>query len=265
MPDFFTGFLIVLLLILLNGILAMAEMAVVSSRRARLQQMAEAGNEGAATTLTLLADPNNFLSTIQIGITLIGILTGAFSGATLSDPAAALLTQLGLPANIAQPLAVFIVVVIVTYLSLVIGELVPKRLALNDPERISSMVARPMSTLARITAPLVWLLARSSQWVLRLMGVKLLDEPMVTEEEVRVLIEQGTQSGVFEPIEEEIMEQVFRLSDRTVSVIMTPRRDIVWFDVTDTLTEIRETVLVHGHSRYPGGARDGTWTMCSGW
>lgn len=256
MPDFFTGFLIVLLLILLNGMLAMAEMAVVSSRRARLQQMAEAGNEGAATTLTLLADPNNFLSTIQIGITLIGILTGAFSGATLSDPVATLLTQLSVPANIAQPLAVFIVVVIVTYLSLVIGELVPKRLALNDPERISSMVARPMSALARITAPLVWLLARSSEWTLRLMGVKLLDEPMVTEEEVRVLIEQGTQSGVFEPIEEEIMEQVFRLSDRTVSVIMTPRRDIVWFDVADTLAEIRETVLVHGHSRYPVARND---------
>lgn len=251
MPDFLTGFLIVLLLILLNGVLAMAEMAVVSSRRARLQQMAEAGNEGAATALTLLADPNNFLSTIQIGITLIGILTGAFSGATLSDPVATLLTQLAVPANIAQPLAVFIVVVVVTYLSLVIGELVPKRLALNDPERISSGVARPMSALARLTAPLVWLLARSSEWTLRLMGVKLLDEPMVTEEEVRVLIEQGTQSGVFEPIEEEIMEQVFRLSDRTVSVIMTPRRDIVWFDVADTLAEIRETVLVHGHSRYP--------------
>ena len=256
MPDFFTGFLIVLLLIILNGLLSMAEMAIVSSRRARLQQMAEDGNVGAATALTLLAEPNNFLSTVQIGITLIGILTGAFSGATMSDPVAALLMQIGLPPTVAQPLAVFIVVAIVTYVSLVAGELVPKRLALNDPERISSLVAQPMATLARITSPLVWLLARSSEGVLRLMGVKPSDEPLVTEEEVRVLIEQGTQSGVFEPIEEEIMEQVFRLSDRTVSVIMTPRRDIVWFHVDDTPAEIRDTVLIHGHSRYPVARSD---------
>ena len=251
MPDFFTGFLIVLLLILLNGVLSMAEMAVVSSRRARLQQMAEAGHEGAAAVMKLLADPSDFLSTIQIGITLIGILTGAFSGATLSNPVAELLMQLGLPGNLAAPLAVFVVVAITTYVSLVVGELVPKRLALNDPERIASAVAGPMATLSRVTSPLVWLLARSSEGLLRLLGIKPSDEPLVTEEEVRVLIEQGTQTGVFEPIEEEIMEQVFRLSDRTVSVIMTPRRDIVWFDVADTPGEIRETVLIHGHSRYP--------------
>jgi len=251
MPDFFTGFLIVLLLILLNGVLSMAEMAVVSSRRARLQQMAEAGHEGAAAVMKLLADPSDFLSTIQIGITLIGILTGAFSGATLSNPVAELLMQVGLPGNLAAPLAVFVVVAITTYVSLVVGELVPKRLALNDPERIASAVAGPMATLSRVTSPLVWLLARSSEGLLRLLGIKPSDEPLVTEEEVRVLIEQGTQTGVFEPIEEEIMEQVFRLSDRTVSVIMTPRRDIVWFDVADTPGEIRETVLIHGHSRYP--------------
>ena len=251
MPDYFTGILIVLLLILVNGLLSMAEMAVVSSRRIRLQQMAEAGHEGAAIVIKLIADPSDFLSTIQIGITLIGILTGAFSGATLSDPVATLLTQLGLPVNVAVPLAVFVVVAITTYVSLVIGELVPKRLALNDPERIASAVAGPMATLSRITSPLVWLLARSSEGLVRMMGIKPNNEPLVTEEEVRVLFEQGTQSGVFEPIEEEIMEQVFRLSDRTVSVIMTPRRDIVWFDMTDTPSDIREKVLLHGHSRYP--------------
>ena len=256
MPDFFTGFLIVLLLILINGVLSMAEMAVVSSRRIRLQQMAEAGHEGAATVIKLLADPSDFLSTIQIGITLIGILTGAFSGATLSDPVADLLIQFGLAENLAVPLAVFIVVAITTYVSLVIGELVPKRLALNDPERIASAVAGPMATLSRITSPLVWLLARSSEGLVRIMGIKPSDEPLVTEEEVRVLFEQGTQSGVFEPIEEEIMEQVFRLSDRTVSVIMTPRREIVWFDMTDTPADIREKVLFHGHSRYPVARND---------
>lgn len=251
MPDLFTGFLIVLLLILVNGSLSMAEMAVVSSRRVRLQQMAEGGNQGAATALGLLVDPSNFLSTIQIGITLIGILTGAFSGATLSDPVAALLIQLGMPQNVAMIVAVTVVVAITTYLSLVVGELAPKRLALNNPERIASIVAGPMAMLARLTSPLVWLLARSSEGLVRLLGIKPNDEPIVTEEEVRVLIEQGTQSGVFEPIEEEIMEQVFRLSDRTVSVIMTPRRDIVYFDMQDTPTNIRETVLAHGHSRYP--------------
>lgn len=251
MPDLFTGFLIVLLLILINGSLSMAEMAVVSSRRVRLQQMAEGGNQGAATALGLLVDPSNFLSTIQIGITLIGILTGAFSGATLSDPVATLLIQLGMPQNVAIIVAVSVVVAITTYLSLVVGELAPKRLALNNPERIASIVAGPMAMLARLTSPLVWLLARSSEGLVRLLGVKPNDEPIVTEEEVRVLIEQGTQSGVFEPIEEEIMEQVFRLSDRTVSVIMTPRRDIVYFDMQDTPANIRETVLAHGHSRYP--------------
>jgi putative hemolysin len=151
----------------------------------------------------------------------------------------------------AVALSVALVVLAITYLSLVVGELVPKRIALNNAERIAMMVAGPMRGLSFITRPLVWVLDKSSAGLLRLLGIKPSEEPPVTEEEVRVLIEQGTQSGVFEPIEEEIMAQVFRLSDRTVSAIMTPRTDMVWFDVEDSEEEVREVVLAYGHSRYP--------------
>lgn len=251
MSDFLTGFLVVFLLIVLNGVLSMAEMAIVSARKPRLQQMAEDGNANARVALSLADAPGDFLSTIQIGITLIGILTGAFSGATLSMPVADLLARVPALEPFAEPLAVGLMVLLTTYLSLVVGELVPKRIALNDAERISSRVAGPMLRLSQLGRPLVWLLDKSSLGLLRLMGVRPSDEPPVTEEEVRVLIEQGTQSGVFEPIEEEIMDQLFRLSDRTVSGIMTPRTDMVWFAVDDSDEVVREKVLAHGHSRYP--------------
>jgi putative hemolysin len=251
MPDFLTGFIAVFLLIVLNGVLSMSEMAIVSARRPRLHQMAEDGQDGARAALKLSEDPGDFLSTIQIGITLIGILTGAFSGATLSQPVAEVLSQIPPLEAYAEPLAVGLMVVLTTYLSLVVGELVPKRIALNNAERISAVIAGPMNQLSRLGTPLVWLLDKSSEMLLRLMGIRPNGEPQVTEEEVRVLIEQGTQSGVFEPIEEEIMDQVFRLSDRTVSAIMTPRTDIVWFDVEDPDEVVREIVLEHGHSRYP--------------
>ena len=251
MSDFFIASIVVFLLIVLNGSLSMAEMAVVSARRPRLQQMADEGVASAAEALALAEAPGNFLSTIQIGITLIGILTGAFSGALLSAPIAGLLSQAPFLAPVAEPLAVALVVAVTTYLSLVVGELVPKRIALNNAERIACLAAGPMSVLSKVSTPLVWLLDKSSHGLLRLLGIKLNGEQAVTEEEVRVLIEQGTQSGVFEPIEEEIMDQVFRLSDRTVSGIMTTRRDIVWFDVEDSYAMLREKVVDHGHSRYP--------------
>ena len=229
----------------------MAEMAIVSARKPRLQQMADEGSPSALAALNLAEDPGDFLSTVQIGITLIGILTGAFSGTTLSGPVANLLAVVPALQDIADPLAVALVVIFTTYLSLVVGELGPKRIALNNAERIAVMVAGPMRGLSFVTRPLVWVLDKSTTALLGLLGVKPSTEPTVTEEEVRVLIEQGTQSGVFEPIEEEIMAQVFRLSDRTVSAIMTPRTDIVWFDVEDSEEEVREVVLTHGHSRYP--------------
>jgi putative hemolysin len=245
------SFIFILLLIILNGLFSMAEMAIVTARKPRLQQMAEEGSPSALAALKLAEDPGDFLSTVQIGITLIGILTGAFGGATLSSPVAAQLARIPGLQNIAEPLAVGLIVIFTTYLSLVVGELVPKRIALNNAERISSWVANPMRGLSAITRPLVWLLNRSSVALLRLLGIKLNQGPSVTEEEVRVLLEQGTQSGVFEPIEEEILGQVFRLSDRTVSAIMTPRTDMIWFDVDDSDEEVREIVLAHGHSRYP--------------
>lgn len=256
MFDFLTGFIAVFLLIVLNGVLSMSEMAIVSARRPRLHQMAEDGRGGARTALKLSENPSDFLSTIQIGITLIGILTGAFSGATLSEPVAEFIGQFPPLEAYAEPLAVGLMVVLTTYLSLVVGELVPKRIALNNAERIAAVIAGPMNQLSRLGTPLVWLLDKSSEMLLRLMGIRPNGEPQVTEEEVRVLIEQGTQSGVFEPIEEEIMDQVFRLSDRTVSAIMTPRTDIVWFDVDDPDEVVREIVLEHGHSRYPVARSD---------
>lgn len=245
------SFAVVLLLIIFNGFLSMAEMAIVSARKPRLQQMADEGSPSALAALNLAEDPGDFLSTVQIGITLIGILIGAFSGAALYAPVAGALAAVPGMQGIATPLAVGLVVLITTYLSLVVGELVPKRIALNNAERIAAMVAGPMRGLSFITRPAVIVLDKSSSGLLRLLGIKPNDDPPVTEEEVRVLIEQGTQSGVFEPIEEEILGQVFRLSDRTVSAIMTPRTDIVWFDVEDNDDEVREVVLAHGHSRYP--------------
>lgn len=245
------SFLIVFVLIVFNGLLSMAEMAIVSARKPRLQQMADEGSPSALAALNLAEDPGDFLSTVQIGITLIGILTGAFSGATLSGPVASVLVLIPGLESMAAPLSVALVVIVITYLSLVVGELAPKRIALNNAERIAVMVAGPMRGLSFITKPFVWVLDKSSAALLSLLGVKPSTEPAVTEEEVRVLIEQGTQSGVFEPIEEEILAQVFRLSDRTVSAIMTPRTDIVWFDADDSDEEVREVVLAHGHSRYP--------------
>lgn len=245
------NFIFVLLLIIGNGLLSMAEMAIVSARKPRLQQMADEGSPAALEALNLAEDPGDFLSTVQIGITLIGILLGALSGATLSGPVAGLLVLVPGLQPFAEPLAVALVVLLTTYLSLVVGELVPKRIALNNAERIAVMVAGPMRGISFITRPAVWVLDKSSTALLGILGIKPSSDPLVTEEEVRVLIEQGTQSGVFEPIEEEIMAQVFRLSDRTVSAIMTPRTDMVWFDVADSEQEVREIILAHGHSRYP--------------
>ncbi len=245
------SFLIIVLLIILNGLFSMAEMAIVSARKPRLQQMADAGSPSALAALRLAEAPGDFLSTVQIGITLIGILTGAFSGATLSGPFALLLGQVPGLQRFAEPLAVAIVVVVITYLSLVVGELAPKRIALNNAERIATWVAGPMRWLSLVTRPAVWVLNKSSTGLLRLLGIKPNTDPLVTDEEVRVLLEQGTQSGVFEPIEEEILAQVFRLSDRTVSAIMTPRTDMIWFDVEDSAEQVRATVLEYGHSRYP--------------
>lgn len=244
---------IILLLIVGNGVLAMSELAVVSARKPRLQQMAEEGNEGAKVALELANHPGHFLSAVQVGITLVGILAGAFGGATLAEDLAPWIARVPLLAPYANALSVGLVVLIITYLSLVIGELVPKRLALRNAERTAAAIARPMRRLAQLTSPLVHLLSVSTDFVLRIFGVPPVPEPAVTEEEVRIMLEQGAQLGVFERMEEEMVGQVFRLADRKIGAVMTPRPDIVWIDVEDDVEAIREKISSSGRSRFPVG------------
>src|SRR5919109_1853156 len=243
-----TEILILILLILTNGLFSLAEMAVVSARKVRLQQRAEEGNKAAKTALSLAAQPTRFLSTVQIGITLIGILSGAFGGATVAETLAAYFAQFPALQPYSEAIGVGIVVTVITYFSLVIGEMVPKRLALNNAERIATSVAPIMQFVATIARPFVSLLSASTELVVRLLGIKPASEPTVTEEEVKILIEQGRETGVFEDVEQEIVERVFRLSDRTVNSLMTHRSEMVWLDVEDPLEENLKKILATGRS-----------------
>ncbi|MCC5634903.1 hemolysin family protein [Nostoc sp. CHAB 5844] len=243
--------LIILVLIIANGIFSMSEMAVVSARKVRLQQLANQGDAKARAALKLAESPNNFLSTVQVGISLIGILTGAFGGATIANRLAVYVKLIPVLAPYSEPVSFGIVVLIITYLSLIIGELVPKRLALNNPERIAAFVAIPMRALAAIASPAVHLLSASTELVLRILGITPSEEPQVTEEEIKILIEQGTEAGTFEEAEQAMVERVFRLGDRPVSSFMTPRPDIIWLDLEDTPEENRQKMTENGYSRYP--------------
>jgi putative hemolysin len=245
-----TEILILILLILTNGLFSLAEMAIVSARRARLQQRAEEGNKGAKTALNLAAHPTRFLSTVQTGITLIGILSGAFGGATIAEWLAAYFARYPALQPYSEGIGVGIVVTVVTYLSLVIGELVPKRLALNNPEAIAASVAPLMEFVAKIARPVVSLLSSSTEMLVRLLRIKPTSEPAITEEEVKILIEQGRETGVFEDVEQEIVERVFRLSDRTVNSLMTHRSEIVWLDIEDPLELNIKKILASGHSNF---------------
>lgn len=242
--------LLILLLIIANGVLAMAEIAIVSARKARLQQWADEGNPRARTALDLANAPNQFLSTVQIGITLVGILAGAFSGVTIAQALAARLGHLRWLAPYSEAVAIGVVVVTIAYLSQVIGELVPKRLALSNPERIAAAVAAPMRSLSVLGSPAVRLLSASTDLVLRLLGVQPSAEPPVSEEEIIVLIEQGTQAGMFEKAERKMIESVFRLGDRRVGALMTPRTEIVWLDVDDAAEEIRAKITATVHASF---------------
>ncbi|MDQ2105491.1 hemolysin family protein [Azospirillum isscasi] len=244
--------LVIILLILLNAFFAMSEMALVSSRRARLQQMAEeTRSKGARAALQLSEDPGNFLSTVQVGITLIGIIAGAYGGATLADRLGTVLdANVTWIAPYGQQVAFALVVAAITYLSLIVGELVPKRMALVNAERIAASVAGPMSVLSRIAMPLVWLLGVSTEGVMKLLRLPTAREQTVTEEEVKSLIKEGTQTGVFEPAERQMIEGVFRLSDRTARSIMTPRPDLVWIDLDDPPEAIAQEIQASGYSRF---------------
>ena len=251
MNSIFLEITIILLLILLNGLLALSEIAIVSSRTIRLQQQANLGDKGAEAALQLADDPGRFLSTIQIGITLVGVFTGAYGGATLAGPLSALLSKFQPIASFSGPLAIAIVVVLITYLSLVFGELVPKRIALNNPEGAAIRVARPMSILSRLTSPLVWLLSFSTTVALKALGANEPKESEVTEQDVEMLIGQGTETGVFEPIEQEMVKHVFRMSDLRAENLITPRTEIVSIDVEDPQDTSHQKLIEHGHSYLP--------------
>lgn len=240
---------VIAVLLVANGLFAMAEIALVASRRVRLEQQAAAGQASAAAALRLKTNPSDFLATVQVGITLIGILAGAYSGATFSTPVADILRQASWLAAHADWIALALVVSLLTFASLIIGELVPKALALRNPEAIAAAVARPFSVVARLTAPLVHLLSASTGFVLWLMRLKPVAEPHITEEEIRALITQATHLGEVLPAEQAIVEEVFRLGDRRVSALMTPRVDIDWVDINGGHEALRRAVRESRHSR----------------
>ena len=242
---------LILVLILLNGLFAMSETALVSARRIRLRQRAEAGDRGARSALELAASPNRFLSTVQIGISLIGVLAGAFGGATLAEPLAKTLRTVPALAPYAGPVAFGAVVLAITYLSLILGELVPKRLALNEPEAVASRVAPLMRLLSTVAYPAVRFLGVSTEVVLRLLGARATSEPPVTEQEVEILLEEGARAGVFEDEERDLVERALRLDDRPVRDLMTPRPGIVWLDADDPPEEVTRRVAESRHSYFP--------------
>ena len=251
MTTILVEFAIIFVLIVLNGLFSMSETAVVSSRKARLQQAADEGDKRAQAALKLAEAPNRFLATVQIGITLIGILMGVFGGATLTTELAKVLSTIPALAPYSQAIAGLVVVLLLTFLALVLGELVPKQLALNSPERTAGRVAGPMTALSRLASPIVRILGASTDFVIRLMGIKPSDEPVVTAEEIKVLMEQGTEFGVFQETEQRLIERVLGLDDRRVDALMTPRNKIVALDIGETLEEIGRKLVQSQHSRFP--------------
>lgn len=246
-----TEIVIILLLIVLNGLFAMSEIAVVSARRIRLQQMAMRGDKGAQVALQMAQSPNRFLSTVQVGITLVGIFAGAYGGANIAEPLAGWLAQFSWLAPYAGGISLFLVVGTITFLSVVIGELVPKRIALNSAERIAARVAGPMQTLSVLATPVVRTLSLATEGVLSLLGIEASTEEEVSEEEIRVMVEQGAEAGIIEEAEREMVESVFRLNDRPLEAMMTPRPEIVWLDINAAEEEIRRVIEQAEHSRYP--------------
>jgi putative hemolysin len=242
---------LILALIVLNGVLALSELAIVSSRDARLRAMARSGSRGAQCALDLAAEPGRFLSTVQSGITLISIINGAFSGASLGEPVAERLELAGLSHGTAHTLGYGVVIVLITFVSLVIGEIVPKQIALRSPEPIAAIIAKPMKWLSRITAPFVWLLDRSSALIFRLVGLDRESRNQVTAEELHLVVAEAQTAGVLEESERAIISGIVRLADRPVREVMTPRTEVDWIDLESTPDEIRQALLETAHSRVP--------------
>ncbi|HEY0946216.1 MAG TPA: hemolysin family protein [Opitutaceae bacterium] len=258
MNGFITEIAIIFLLLVGNGVFAMAEIAVVSARKARLRQLAAEGSSAAKAALALAQEPTRFLSTVQIGITLVGILAGAFGGATLSEKLAVPIARVPALAPYSEALAIFLVVAVITYFSLIIGELVPKRIALSNPEARAMLLAKPMAALSRFAAPVVWGLTASTNLILKLLGLGKDVETPPSDEEITQLIEQGTRAGVFHKAERQMVEGVLHLDERPVAEIMTHRTKIVWLDVADTDEVNWRKIVASGHSHFPvyEGSRD---------
>lgn len=237
-------------LILLNGLFSMSEIALVSARKARLESQAARGDKKAKEALELSGHPDKFLSTVQIGITLIGILTGIISGERLTDDIAASLSKYESIAPYSYGIATTIIVIVITYFSLVFGELVPKRLGLSRPEKIAKIVAGPMKWVSYITHPFIWLLSSSTALIVKIFNIKT-DDSQVTEEEIKAIISEGTEHGAIEEAEQEIIERIFHLGDRNITSLMTHRSDIIWFDLNDNEEKIREKIFAEPHSDYP--------------
>ena len=242
---------VAVVLIALNGLFALSELAIVSARKARLKAMADTGRAGARTALALAEEPGRFLSTVQIGITLVGILAGAFSGAALSQRLDTILENAGVPTPVAEPLAYTLVIGAITYLSVVIGELVPKHLALRNTEAIACAVAPPMALLSRLASPIVWLLDASTKLVFRIFGQNAEPESAITEEEIKTIVAEAETAGVIETDEKRMISGVLRLGDRAVRGIMTPRTDVDWIDLDESEEEIRTILIRSPHSRLP--------------
>lgn len=242
---------IIFLLILLNGIFSMSEIALISARKNRLETAAKKGNTSAKTALDLANSPNKFLSTVQIGITLIGILTGIYSGDKITTDVETFFASYELTFPYAHSLAVGFVVVVLTFFSLVFGELLPKRIGLNYPEAIAKSVAVPMKVMSIVTAPFIWLLTTSTDFILKVFKIKPTADGKVTEEEIKAIIKEGTEVGEVQEIEQDIVERVFHIGDRKVNSLMTHRSEIVYLLLSDSVSEIKEKVLVDLHSFYP--------------
>lgn len=242
---------IIIILILLNGFLSMSEVALISTKKSRLKHLAEEGNKNAEIALQMAENPNRFFSTVQVGITLIGILTGAFGGLALSEPVSVFFYRIGIPPKAAESLGLALVVVGITYFSLVIGELVPKRLGMGFSDRVALLMAGPMFTLARVFHPFVEILTKSTDFVMHVLHIKTKKNLPVSEEEVRMLIQEGAQLGVFEAVEKNIVEKVLNIGDAKVTALMRARNKVMWLDVNASDTELTETILEHQYSYFP--------------
>lgn len=251
MPNIFLEILLILVLILINGFFSMSEIALVSARKVRLEQRADEGDEGAKNALKLKESTDRMLAAVQVGITMVGIFSGALGGATLAERLSQSLVKVPWLAPVAGGVAVVLVALATTYFSLVIGELIPKQLALNNPEDVASSISGTMRFVSWITSPVIKLLTVSTDLGLRILRAKPSEEPPITEDEIKVLMEQGAQVGVFDETEQDMVEGVFRLNDRSIDSIMTPRTEIEWLDLNDSPEEIFKQIQESTHSRFP--------------